>query len=111
MEAKSQKTKLEEKRRFWQQHVEDWQAVQLSQAQYCRKNNLKVHRFIYWKKKFQRQNPSQALMELKLPSVPYPKLTPPRSSLRVSVNRFQVAVDRDFDPVTLKQLVYSLERL
>jgi len=111
MEAKSRKAELEKKRRFWDQHVTDWRASRLKQAQYCRKHHLKVHRFIYWKKKFQAPESSQALIELKLPPVLYPKLSSPASSLRVSVNRFQVAVDRDFDPVALRQLVHSLERL
>jgi len=110
MGEKSRKMKLEQKRRFWKQHVTDWQANNMSQAVYCRKHQLKVHRFIYWKKKFQ-SLPSQSLIELKLPPVSYPKLFSTGSSLRVSVNRFQVSVERDFDPVVLRQLVYSLERL
>ncbi len=110
MGAKSQKAEREEKRRFWKQHIEDWQTSDLSQVEYCRQHHLSVHRFTYWKQKF-KSGPDQSFIELKLPPVPYPKVTPPRSSLRVSVNRFQVAVDRDFDPVALKQLVYTLERL
>ena len=111
MEAKSQKVERDKKRRFWEQHVADWQTSRLSQAQYCRKHHLKANRFVYWKKKFHTQKPSQALIELKFPPAPYPKALPSNSSLRVSVNRFQVSVDRDFDPVALRQLVYSLERL
>ena len=110
MVAKLRKIELEQKRRFWKQHVTDWQANNISQAEYCRKHHLKVHRFIYWKKKF-KSLPSQSLIELKLPPVSYPKLFSTGSSLRISVNRFQVSVERDFDPVALRQLVYSLEHL
>lgn len=110
MGAKSRKIKLEQKRRFWKQHVTDWQENNIRQAEYCRKHHLKVHRFIYWKKKFQ-SLPSQSLIELKLPPVSCPELFSTGSSLRVTVNRFQVAVERDFDPIAFRQLVYSLERL
>ena len=111
MGAKSRKEELEQKRLFWKQHILDWQANNMSQTEYCRKHHLKFHRFVYWKKKFQLLKPSQALVELKLPPVPYSKLLSSASSLRVSVSRFQVSVERDFDPVALRQLVYSLEHL
>ena len=111
MTSKSRKVKQEEKHRFWKQHIADWQAGLLSQAEYCREHHLKVHRFIYWKKKFQTIKASPSFIELKLPPVPYSKFSSSVSPLRVSVNRFQVAVDRDFDPVALRQLVYSLEHL
>ena len=106
--AKSRKELLEAKRRFWKQHIEDWQAGDLSQAEYCRKHQLKVHRFFYWKKKFNTLKAPQALVELKLPPMSY---TNQASSLRVSVNRFEVDVDRDFDPITLRQLIYTLENV
>ena len=108
---KLRKAVLEEKRRFWKRHITDWQASELRQAEYCRKYQLKVHRFIYWKKKFQVPEPSSPFIELKLPPVPYFHPSSPTSPLRVAVNRFQVAVDRDFDPITLQQLVYTLEQL
>jgi len=111
MTSKSRKAELEEKRRFRKQHIADWQAGLSSQAEYCREHHFKVHRFIYWKKKFQTLKASPSFIELKLPPVPYPKFSLPASPLRVSVNRFQVAVDRDFDPVALRQLVHSLEQL
>ena len=103
--VKSRKEQLEAKRQFWKQHMKDWQ------AEYCRKHHLRVHRFIYWKKKFHAPKASQALVELKLPPVPFTNQASPASPLRVSVNRFQVAVDRDFDPITLRQLIYTLEHV
>ena len=109
--AKSRKELLEEKRRLWKQHIEDWQTGEFSQAEYCRKHHLKVHRFIYWKKKFHTPKTSQALVELKLPPMPFTNQVSPASPLRLSVNKFEVAVDRDFDPITLRQLIYTLEHV
>lgn len=107
---KSREEMLEEKRRFWKQHIEDWQASDLSQVEYCRQHRLIVHRFTYWKQKFT-SNPAQSLIELKIPAVQYSQIPSSTTSLRLAVNRFQVAVDRDFDPIALRQLIYSLEHL
>ena len=106
--TKSREAELEQKRRFWKQHVEAWQSGHLTQAAYCWQHHLIVHRFIYWKQKL-KSGSEQSFIELKLPPVPYPKVSSPTSSLRVTVSRFQIAVGRDFDPVALRQLIYALE--
>lgn len=108
--VKLRKAEREQKRRLWTQHIEDWQATDLSQVEYCRQHHLIVHRFTYWKQKL-KFCPDQSFIELKLPPVPYPKTSSSAPSLRVAVNRFQVTVERDFDPIALRQLIYSLEHL
>jgi hypothetical protein len=65
---------------------------------------------MYWKQKLN-SGSGQSFIEFKLPPVPCPKEPLPTSPLRFTVNRFQVTVDRDFDPVALHQLIYSLEHL
>jgi hypothetical protein len=106
----SRQAQLEEKRRSWKQHVEDWRSSDLTRADYCRRHDLSYDRFIYWKRKFQ-PGSSPAFIELKLPAVPYPKMLPRESSLRVAVSRFQISVDPGFDPAVLRDLVHTLERL
>ena len=108
--TESREAERQQKRRFWKQHVEAWQSGHLTQAAYCRQHHLIVHRFTYWKQKF-KSGTDQSFIELKLSPAPYPKEISPTSPLRLTVNRFQVAVDRDFDPVALRQLIYSLEGL
>jgi len=107
---KSREELAEEKHRFWKQHIADWQATDLSQVEYCRQYHLIAHRFTYWKQKF-KFGSDQSFIELKLPPVSYPQISSPASLLRVNVNRFQVAVDRDFDPIALRQLINFLEHL
>jgi len=109
--AKSWQAEREEKRLFWEKHINGWQSTHLTQVEYCRQYNLSVHRFTSWKKKFQTPEPSRTLIELNLSPALYPKIPSPVSPLWVSVSRFQVAVERNFDPETLRQLIYSLERL
>ena len=36
---------------FWTKHISEWKDSGLSQAQYCRTNNLKVKTFSNWKRK------------------------------------------------------------
>ena len=38
---------------FWQHHITQWQASGLSQAGYCRQQELCAHKFSYWKRKLQ----------------------------------------------------------
>lgn len=40
---------------YWQQQITAWQATDLTQADYCKQNDLLYHRFIYWKQKFTSQ--------------------------------------------------------
>ena len=106
----SRQAQLEEKRLLWKLHIKEWRSSDLTRADYCRRNDLSYDRFIYWDRKF-RKEATPAFIELKIPAVPYPKITPGKSSLRVAVSRFQVSVDPGFDPAVLRQLVYTLDRL
>ena len=106
----ARQAELEEKRRFWKRHIDEWRSSALTRTDYCRQHTLSYHRFIYWDCKF-RKDSSPAFIELKLPAVPYPRMLPGTSSLRVAVSRFQVAVDPGFDPALLRDLIYTLERL
>jgi len=40
-----------ERKRLWQQHIEDWQASGLSGMAYCQQQSLTYCRFVYWRKK------------------------------------------------------------
>lgn len=102
-----------EKRRFWKEHIETWRAGSLKQSQYCREHQLKMHRFIYWRKRF--SCPGDTLISLvpvqisagfKLPYEPKP------SALRLAVSdKYKIEVERGFDPATLKQLIVTLGQL
>ena len=52
MEQLSRAEQLEQKRSYWKQQIEQWQQSGLSQAEYCRRNNLKHHRLVYWKRRY-----------------------------------------------------------
>ena len=105
MEIVSQQEQRNAKRQFWKEHVHGWQESGLSQKEYCRQNNLRENQLTYWKKRFATAESPVSLVELNL-SGPF---SPNHSPLRLNLgNAFQIEVDRGFDPVTLKQLIYVL---
>jgi hypothetical protein len=38
---------------YWQQQVDAWKLSGLSQAEFCKVNELLYHRFVYWRGKFE----------------------------------------------------------
>ena len=36
---------------FWREHIEHWRNSGMSQRAYCEQHDLKLHVFIYWKRK------------------------------------------------------------
>jgi len=45
---------------FWQHHVTQWQISGLSQAGYCRQQDLCAHKFSYWKRQLQAPSKPEA---------------------------------------------------
>ena len=48
--------KNDKPRVFWQFHITAWADTKLSQAAYCRQNNLRPNQFTYWKKQLLEKN-------------------------------------------------------
>lgn len=46
-----------QKQRLWQRHIRSWQASGLSQAGYCRKHDLSLASFGYWRKRVKADAP------------------------------------------------------
>ncbi len=103
--ALSRKAENEQKRRHWQKHLQDWAASGQTQTAYCREHDLSLHRFQYWKKRLG-QSPAPAFIELR-----FDHQQQAFSPLLLMVGGCQVAVERDFDPIALQQLIGVLSRL
>ena len=104
--AISSPAEVEEKRRYWRKHLDAWQASGLTQVEYCRQHDLSRFRFQYWKKRFQESDSVPALIEVPFSSVLARK---PYQALRLVVSdQYQIAVERDFDPLALRQLISVL---
>ena len=81
----------------WSIHITTWEASNISQAEYCRQNNLKPHTFWYWKRRL-RQSVEKAFVELAPPASPLLELQiheDLRLEFRININFAWTSGDRD----------------
>jgi hypothetical protein len=102
-----------EKRRYWKDQLEKWKGGGLTQAQYCRENNLSVHCFLYWRKRILPAKPPQvSLVELPIPRPVSGPLPPHGVAISLVVDgHYRIEIDKGFDPATLDQVIRILSRL
>jgi hypothetical protein len=102
---------LEQKRRDWNTHITSWQASRLSQAEYCRRHELKFHQFVYWRRKFV-PKPAVPISLVQMPVAAVARATsyyPQPTALRVALAPdLCIEVSPGFDQPTLQQLVPAL---
>lgn len=102
----------EAKRLYWEAHLSRWEASGLGQSEYCRRNGLGLHRFIYWKKRRAQGNPPVALVEWPIPRQEEVFVSSPVPALCVMVGpRYRIEVCSGFDPGTLDTVVRVLRDL
>lgn len=51
---------MDDKRGFWEGHIQAWQASGSTQAHYCREHQLALASFGYWRRKLKAAKPSAA---------------------------------------------------
>lgn len=106
MKEKSRAEQLAEKREFWKKQIQSWQESGLNQAEYCRNHDLISHRFTYWKNKLVKPEKSPiSLVQVNM------KASPLHPLRLVFGDPYYVEIDRDFDPVVLRQLLYTVKNL
>jgi hypothetical protein len=105
---------LEQKHRYWNTHITNWQASRLSQAEYCRRHELKFHQFVYWRRKFV-PKPKVPISLVQVPAGAVARATgygPRPAALRVALAPdLCIEVSPGFDQPTLQQLVTALRRI
>jgi hypothetical protein len=82
-----------------------WKASGLSQAEYCRKNSLRLRGFGYWKIKFKKENlPELIEIQAAIPGVP--------GVLKLNIgHQFQIEIPDGFSSATLGQILFTLKSL
>jgi len=95
---------------YWTEHIRKWQDSGLSKAEYCRQNQLTKHAFHYWFKKLQRVAQDQgSIVPLGLL---VSNIAPSQPPLVLKMNqRFQIAIQGDFNPSVLQKLINTLESI
>ena len=112
MEQISRSEQLEQKRSYWKQHIESWQETGLTQAEYCRRHNLKHYQLVYWKKRFLKTETSVSFVPLKLEDLlEMPTRQDQASLILVINNQFKIEIRAGFDAQLLRQLIFALRGL
>jgi hypothetical protein len=109
MEKISRAEQLEQKRTYWKQHIDSWQETGLTQAEYCRRHNLKHYQLVYWKKRFLKTETGVSFVPLKLEDLLDIHPQSDRAPLCLLVNNhFKIEIRAGFDPQLLRQLIFAL---
>jgi len=100
-------------RKFYEHHVNAWKESNLSQAEYCRKNDLIRHRFGYWKRKL--INEAEPVEFVMLPANLPERVIPfshdeQKSPLRLMVgSQVSLEIPNTFSPETLEKVLQVLQ--
>lgn len=103
---------LEAKRRYWEAHLSQWEASGFSQKEYCRQNDLKLHCFLYWRKRqrsLQESRPS--LVEWPMPGQEGTLFCFGSSLSLVINNQYRIEIHKGFDPAVLDGVIRVLLQL
>jgi hypothetical protein len=112
MEQISRAEQLERKRSYWKQHIESWQETGLTQAEYCRRHNLKHHQLVYWKKRFLKTETNVSFVPLKLEDLLDLPARPDHTPLCLVINdQFKIEIRAGFDALVLRQVMVALRGL
>ena len=97
-----------EKRQFWEGHLQVWQQSGLTQAEYCRQNNLKNHRWWYWRKRI--SHPPDT--DVTFVPLHFSSSQTLRSGISVvTPNGYRIEIDNGFDFSKLRQLITAVRGL
>jgi len=103
MAAEPRQNKITQKQIYWQNHIEQWSQSGLSQAAYCRKNNLNLKSFNYFKSRLKKKN-----LPVQFVQVPIEQSQTP-SFLKLNLgSSFQLEIPDGFSQNTLTEVLQVL---
>lgn len=102
-----------EKRLLWQERIEDYQVSQLSAATWCEQNQVSIHTFRYWVKKFDKESMFASLktewLSVKVPVSDNEGSTAETScGVHINIGRASIVVSPGFDPQIFEDVVRIL---
>ena len=103
MATGSRQDKITQKQMYWHNHIKQWLRSGLSQAAYCRKNDLKIKSFTYFKSRLNKKN-----LPVQFVQIPIEQLQAP-SFLKLNISSsFQIEIPDGFSQSTLTQVLQVL---
>lgn len=102
-----------EKKLIWQDRIKDYGVSQLSAPAWCEQNQLSIHTFRYWVKKFDKESVFASLktewLSVKVPVVESNTSTEETSCrIHVNIGRASIEVTSGFDPQVFESVVRIL---
>lgn len=98
-----------EKNKFWQSHIESWEHSGITQADYCRRNELSIKVFGYRKRKLCSKAPAAVSFVPVSIKSSYPASVNAGASLRLVVgNGYGIDIGDGFKPDTLRRLLDTI---
>ena len=99
-------------RQSWKERIDGWRKSGLTQTEYCRVNDLNWHQFVYWKKRFKKDEPVVSFVPVNVGSTARLQREDGEAAIRVLVgSRFKVEIAHGFDGRLLGQVLLTLDKL
>jgi len=106
--SSSEELNPKSKREFWASHIQAWEQSGLSQVAYCRKNDLKMHRWWYWRKRIS----TPLATDVTFVPLKFSSSHPSGSIISVNTpNGYRIEIDNGFDFSKLRQLITTIRGL
>ena len=97
--------------KFWQKHIQLWEASNLSQSEYCRQNNFATSTFNKWCQKLLKEPASVNLVPVSVPVSGNCSSSRMSSGIYFTFGRYRLEINRDFDEGTFINILRCLETL
>ena len=99
---------------YWRKHISRWSKSGLTQAEYCRRNEVSAAAFQWWKGELQRKAKTQKKPSTSMQFVEVHGVSPAHvgrgETYEVVLSRGRaIRVGRDFDSDALKRLIVAVE--
>lgn len=98
---------IKDKARYWQQHMEAWQASDLTQPAYCQQQAISLAAFGYWRTRLKKCN-NATLVNF----FPVRLKQDNQNSLTLKINgRHSIEIDTNFDGDLLTRVIQAVEQV
>ena len=98
---------IKDKARYWQQHMEAWQASDLTQPAYCQQHAISLAAFGYWRTRLKKCNDAAPVNFF-----PVRLRQDSQNSLTLKINgRHSIEIDTNFDGDLLTRVIQAIEQV
>ena len=108
MDKKGHEIEEQDKHAFWKTHVGAWEQSGIGQSEYCRRQELKIRVFGYWKRKLCRKVSDLTFVPVAIKATYTPRNQPGTALRLVIGNNYGIEVGDGFNPDTLRGVLHVL---